>query len=390
MEAEVTLQGVVADVVEEAVPVPEPETGHGPGQTDPGLSDALEPVEEVPPEQWTFSEEPPGSTEPPRDEPACAGAATRGMGPATRAAAVAPSAELFGTPGDLGDSGTFRSSAALGVGTESAADAPPSARPPFGPTAVDEVLSPSQDRMEAASPGAPQELSDALGRPEEWDLLPPDMPEPHPVDAVAPAAPVAQGERERGSEQKPTPAPPTKSRPRPWFLPERPFDAAAWLLVLGLVGWGGLGVSRSARVPPAVKPAPVFVESGGVRAEGVRTRGLENLYAGGLLVVDGLVEGGFAPRTGLRVRLLDRAGQPIPRAAAWAGAALDDDELREGRPSDLRARLAESIGSLVEGGYFQAVFPDPPPDAYGISIAMEPMPELPSPTDDARAAVPPR
>lgn len=170
VEAESSVQGVVADTVEKAIPVPEAEAAaEGPGQTDPGLSNAMEPCKEVPPEEWTFSDEPP-KVEP---EP---------------------------TPGDLADLDAGLEGPP-GVGSDDPDEAtltgvPPLAADPNGDTlsgpaaASLESSAPSMDVSEASMEASAGSHSGAFGAPgtdlgASGSAVQPASPPPSPEPAVA-------------------------------------------------------------------------------------------------------------------------------------------------------------------------------------------------------------
>lgn len=369
VEAETTFDGVVAETVDEAIPVPEPEAAAALGQTDPSLSSALEPVGEVPPEEWTFNEEPPTGMA------AAVPAARDGDPEVGMEFDPAAPGDLFGTPGDLGSSGTFRTppgeeaaapaadetpAAEFDLGRGESEEAPPL---PGSPSAH-----PGSGEAHAQPTAAPEGEAPLgeLGDPTEWDFLADAVPAVHTAEAVA----------EEAAEVREAPAEVARPRkPLPWFVPARPAEALAWLLAVGLTTGGLFQVVRGVANPPARAPVAVTVVAGAPSAEDVRARSLENLHVGPILVVEGRLASGTQGEA-TRVRLLDAAGEPLPGIAAWAGPALPESSLREEEPAQLRARLTRGAAGLAAGGSFQAVFPTVPELARAVALSGEPAPSL--------------
>ncbi len=434
VEAESTLQGVAAEAVQAALPVPEPAAA-APGVTDPKLSEALDPCgdEEVPPEQWTFDDDAPAppSAEPPLPPtpPPPSAAPKRAVAPAPPAppsaapaappvAAAVPepavevppvepagsavealavpepsdadlaaavdelansfvdddddpldpdgdslvassgpptdAASLFGAPGDLGESGTFRESLVEEESNEvpeggpaSEASLPPVAEPLGG------KLSPS---VETSS-------IEGMGDPKNWDFLADQVPDPRPLD-----------ESEQAAEEEAAPTaeaqPAGRAKSLPWFHPGTPVNAASWLAFV-LLSLGGIFGLLHASLYSPVTTMPTFASRASVTP--VQAHTLENLF-GPILVVDGVSAQRLAPGSGLRVQLLDADGEPIEGASAWAGPTLQEERLREEAPDQLRAALVQRAGSVQVQDPFQAIFEDVPAEAYAVAVEPHALP----------------
>ncbi len=375
VEAETTLQGLVDQVVEEAIPAPEPETDTGFGQTDPALSEALESVDEVPPDEWTFNE-----------DPGPDGAAALEIGdPSELDPQLDSGSGLFGEPGDLGSSGTFRQSPYEvpdnGVASSSAAVAPedPPAPAPASRKAPAgfELEGEGSHEPEAQLAGA--DPAEDLGAPESWDFLA-DV-NPAPVEHVEEAP-------QEAPEAVAEPRSPRRRRRPLWFVPDSGTTAAAWLLGLALIGWGAAQVVRAALAPMPTAEVAVVQVGGGSLPEGLRAERLENLHGGSILLVSGRAPAGARAGQGLRIRLLDAAGAPLEAAPAWAGPALVEEPLRETDPSDLRRTFRQTSPSLRAGSAFQAVFEHAPIDAHGLELRWA-EPEKPGAAEASAAAGPP-
>ncbi len=373
VDPEVTFDGVVAEAVEEAIPAPEPGAGAaGPEHTDPGLSEALEPVGEVPPDQWTFSDEAP-----------------------VDAADTSPASGLFGTSDDLvGDSAGARAAEPLpgtnpddpleALAREVAAEkgaAPPQAEPkpaPAPPQAKPKPTpAPPQAKPAAAPSPAPAEAStagantlDGLGDPAEWDFLADSVPET-PVEARVEPPPVAAGAVEAAPARPGWVLPPALAS-----LLSRLGGAAGWAGAVGLILVGLAQVLWPAPVA-TTSPAPLQLVRGDPEVRGLSSRHLENLHGGAMLVVGGEVAARSAGPDGLRVQLLDAAGRPLEGGRAWAGPPLGERVLRELDPDRIRARLQDESPALRPGGLFHAVFPSPPVGARGVAVMAAALPREP-------------
>ncbi|MCP5055778.1 MAG: hypothetical protein GY937_03520 [bacterium] len=335
VEAETTLQGVVADAVEEAIPAPEPELeGEAPGDldvTNPGLSEAMEAVGEVPPDEWTFNDEHPDSPD---------------AGPAaTTAASSDESASLFGESADLDSEDPLEALAREVGGSTDAAPVP----------ALDVAPQETHGLQDAEE----SELGE-LGDPAEWDFLEDSVPAPPPETKVQEPVPAIE-------EQGPTtPRRPVLS-PRVRAGLERAASGFSWMLCIGLI-LAGLGQTLRTAARPAATTPFLQSEFSGVEVRALVARNLENLHAGPILIVSGVVEPRRSGPAGLRVQLLDANGQPLEGAVAWAGPALAERVLRELDPGRLREEQGAGSDDLLHGGAFDAIFARIPPGARGVAV----------------------
>ncbi|MBW2244038.1 MAG: zinc-ribbon domain-containing protein [Deltaproteobacteria bacterium] len=350
VEAETTLQGIVAETVEEAIPAPEPELeGEAPSDldvTNPGLSEALEPVGEVPPDEWTFNDEH-------SESPAARGAAKT-------EAAIDESASLFGDPGSLGNDDPLEA-LAREVGNS----------PEPVPVPVQEA--PQQETT--GPPAAAESELEGLGDPADWDFLEDSVPTPPPEAKIQePSPPIV----------KEVPATRRQLVLSPRFKAglERVAGGFGWVLCLGLI-LAGLGQTlRTALEPTTVAPL-LQASLSGVEVRDLVARNLENLHAGPILIVSGVVAPRRSGPSGLRVQLLDADGQPLEGAVAWAGPALAEWALRELDPRRLRDEQGAGSDDLLYGGAFDAIFSQVPREARGVAVMPAAHAETTAPDDAA-------
>ena len=335
VEAETTLQGIVAETVAEAIPAPEPELeGDAPDQldvTNPELSEAMEPVGEVPPDQWTFDDELPDPTAVPQ--------------PAEASPAIDEAESPFGEAYDLG-------------GEDPLAALAREVAWPMAPTAA--TISEAGDLETAESKHAEGGALEGLGDPAEWDFL------EDPVPAAPPEAKLAEPVEEA---TKPVAAarrvPTLPPRLKAWAASAA--GGVGWVLCVGLI-LGGLGQAFRAVLAP-VAPAPFLqAGAGSLEVRDLVARNLENLQVGPILVVSGVVAPRRSGPTGLRVQLLDAEGRPLEGAEAWAGPVVAEQALREHDPRRLRADQATHSEELVFGGVFDAIFWPVPSGARGVAV----------------------
>lgn len=370
VEAETTLQGIVAETVAEAIPAPEPDLeGDAPGRldvTDPDLSRAMEPVGEEAPEQWTFDEELPATPAPPR----------RVAAPAS----IGPSESPFGAPRDLGEEDPLVALAReVAESSEPTPAAPP--RPPEPEIATkpeiaepEAVVEPEIAEPEAvAEPEARGSALEDLGDPAEWDFLEETVPAP-PAEAKL-EEPIAQTPKPVATPRRLPTLPPRVKR-----FAARAIGGGGWVLCVGLI-LAGLGQTLRVALAP-VAPAPLLpAVGGGLEVRDLVARNLENLHAGPILVVSGVVAPRGSGPSGMRLQLLDAEGRPLEGAEAWAGPPVAERALREYDPSRLRADQAAHSHDLVFGGAFDAIFSPIPSQARGVSMQPAPIREVPQTTD---------
>jgi predicted Zn finger-like uncharacterized protein len=221
-----------------------------------------------------------------------------------------------------------------------------------------------------------------LGSPESWSFFSEEegsrheaVAEPAPHPARSEPAVAAVPAQPRGE------AAPRTRRPT---LPEQRLPGlarrGAWLLLaaLGLLGlYGALRAGRPLPAPPAA-----LLAVGGLSAEGLRGRIIENAATGPVLLVSGAFvnrgQGPLAPGPSLRVRLVDRRGRALDVPAAAAGSAVSEASLREEAPAVLHPRLDRAAVELAhrtlapgERVDFQALFEKVPPDAAGFVLAAD-------------------
>lgn len=344
VEAETTLQGVVAETVEEAIPAPEPDLkGEAPSAldvTNPGLSEAMEPVGEVPPDEWTFNDEHP-------DSPDAAPATTP---PPARD----ESDSLFGEASDLDREDPLEALAREVGGS-------PESVPSPVPDPVPNEPAGTQD-----SEGSELE---GLGDPAEWDFLEDSVPTPPPEAKLQEAVPPVV-------EQSPAPSRRPVLSPRIKAGLGRAASGLGWVVCIGLILAGLTQTLRTTVEPVATAPF-LQIQRSGVEVRDLVARNLENLHAGPILIVSGVVEPRRSGPAGLRVQLLDVDGQPLEGAVAWAGPALAERVLRELEPRRLREEQVAASDDLLHGGAFDAVFSRVPPEARGVAL----MPAAPAETN---------
>ena len=272
------------------------------------------------------------------------------------------------------------------------AGAPDAAR-----AAIDDLLgSHSAPRAggESARRASPTLASDgvdeALGNPENWDLLGVDAP------AAAPAA-----SAEIAADAQPAPRALPRAQPlaaaqvpvEEWIDPSEPSRLLAWVARSGhAIGWGvtltlfalvalaTLGPGNATHAEPGLGAQRLAQ----LEAQGISGRWVENVSAGPLFVVSGrLVNATSAPQplgalSG--VRLLDANGARLGGEPAVIGPVLEPRELREGEPQSLQARQREAGLALAateiapgQSLAFEAVLVTVP--ASAARFLLEPLPQ---------------
>lgn len=235
----------------------------------------------------------------------------------------------------------------------------------------------------------------ALGNPENWDLLGAeglDAPEAEPDSEAEPAAAgdwlsspgegasSDEGEAARAEPAAPE-APAEEAAPhraggagRGEALVRTAAHAAAWLAIAALVGFALSGVALT---PVGRDAAAPVLRAGGWHSSSARAVRLENARAGELLLVTGRFERAAsepaAPSGPLAVQLVDAKGRPLAGARAPLGWALPERRLRLDAPAALRAALAQRAPgpeAALAGGALplQAVFASVPAEAAGFVL----------------------
>jgi len=260
-----------------------------------------------------------------------------------------------------------------------------------------------------AAPALDEEDLDSLGSPSEWNFLgaakanagtphtdreaPAREPEPDPeprrsssesrrapreaeatVDvSIARAVDVAQVEK-----------PATAVRDRIHEATARVISGAAWIAASALCVVGvALSLTPRAQTD-AAPPQPMSATFEGAQ-HAIEVHTLESAVAGSLVVVRGELPARALRGTGerLRARWVDEKGAPLGGGGALAGSPREARALRE---SSLE-RLQAAQGALT-GGLFEVVFDALPPEAAGISLKREAVPQPilpPAPLEEAAA-----
>jgi predicted Zn finger-like uncharacterized protein len=141
----------------------------------------------------------------------------------------------------------------------------------------------------------------------------------------------------------------------------------------GAVGWTATALLflfglHAGLAPRALESgAPVRTALAGVELEGVRGRWIDNLVAGPIYVVSGVVRGSAVPATPLVLELIDARGEPVGAAPIPLGPPVATVRLREEAPS----RLRDPDGATRHGprGPFTAVVGTPPAGATAYRFA---------------------
>lgn len=241
-----------------------------------------------------------------------------------------------------------------------------------------------RDVLQEEKPPEAMDL-DALGSPESWSFVSEDAPPLRAVRAASShvpsaAPPTAIGrirlvEAPRPAES--TPADGTAARPPAARMLERAGWALTGLLLLAIVhgiDWKG---------PPSSALTRTFALPGGLLVEDLSLRRLENLAAGPVLVVAGILTNpGSAPTEGpsrLRARVVGASQVATAEAAPPRGA----EALRE-RPPAEAVPASGLLGSPLAPGDrvpFEAVIERPPRGDARLELLLESAEEQPATGD---------
>lgn len=243
----------------------------------------------------------------------------------------------------------------------------------------------SEDQTPAASAKPEQASSDGLGNFDDWDFF--GEGKAKDTSSVVPPAGTEDFFDSLGTADQKPPLPnaapvvvaPIKKAPPP--LPPW-FDFASTI-----AGWSVVAIMILVIAFESMTPAETFVapkegalKIGALAADGVRGRMIENAVSGMVYVVSGQLRNDSnvpaAAGTALRVVLIDERGNAIANmAAAMAGFALPDYQLREEKADELQNRLETSSAQLAwtklaskETLQFDALFASMPSDAVGFRI----------------------
>jgi predicted Zn finger-like uncharacterized protein len=228
---------------------------------------------------------------------------------------------------------------------------------------------------------------DALGDPEEWDLIGGDAEKAiremrFVEETPAPSAPPAHA----ASRVAPIAGAPARETASSFaFAPARSFtppsvgalaNSVAWFAAIVLFAFG----MRAALTPlPVRTPAARAAEATFALVHGQATdvAVTRMVTAFGPLTV---VSGRYEPTRPslLRVRWADAKGAAVGEGAL-AGPALAEAELREVAPERLAEQLARSAGAIATGGRFHALLPPAPKGATSAALSQEPLPTPPPP-----------
>jgi predicted Zn finger-like uncharacterized protein len=165
--------------------------------------------------------------------------------------------------------------------------------------------------------------------------------------------------------------------------------AVGWMVALGLFGFGlhgGLaGAGRQVASPSTA------VEIGSMRLQDVSGHWIDNLVAGPLFVVSGVVENaGPGAATRLLVELLDAHGRRLESPPVFVGPALSAQALREEDPRSLQRVQEGRRLSAGEARPFHAIVPGVPLEASSFRFAPSTAHGTPAlPTRSATAATAP-
>jgi predicted Zn finger-like uncharacterized protein len=229
---------------------------------------------------------------------------------------------------------------------------------------------------------------DELAGSDEWDLFGSDVPaeEIQSVDR-----PQSRSLGTVPAARRPSvPAGPAEHRR---VLPrslQRVGRAAGWMVALGLFGFGlHGGLAGAVR---QVAPPSTAVEIGSMRLQDVSGHWIDNLVAGPLFVVSGVVENpGPGTATRLLVELLDAQGRRVEFPPVFIGPVLSAKALREEDPRSLQ-RAQEGRGLTAgEARPFHAIVPGVPLEASSFRFTPSTAHDSPTlPTQSATAAAAPK
>lgn len=236
----------------------------------------------------------------------------------------------------------------------------------FDPEAED-----SSSGFEIESEEAP-EAEDLADDPEHWDIF--DQPSDSPAEGFpgqqAPIASAARTESGVSAEPRvgPAVAVETKSsESKRWTASFG--EIVGWTLVsvlfaVGLVG-GLTGRSEGAHEGTG------RWSGGGLVADRIEGRWLENAVAGPIYVISGNLHRDSGARVAagsrLQIQLVDGTGSAIDRAPIWIGPELPHRVLRESSPAEIEAlqahRAADLVAGTIDESSFVAIVADLPDSA---------------------------
>jgi predicted Zn finger-like uncharacterized protein len=258
---------------------------------------------------------------------------------------------------------------------------------------------------ETANAEAPP-ASPELGSPESWDLVGSSHDEgrapgePLDLDLGAEPEPILAREPEAALANAPLPA---RLEPAERAAPvagrgraAAAFGALGWIVVAALVTVALEGVLFPRR-PPAVAHR---LRAGGVSAQDLRGRFVENALAGPVFVVSAELRNGSdapqRPGEALRVVLLARDGSRVPSTEGWIAPALEESVLREASPATIRTELERGARSLAATELppdarvrVAAVVEGVPAQAVRFALEEVPIAELPGGAADDTGATEP-
>ena len=290
--------------------------------------------------------------------------------------------------------------------------APPASALEKAPTSPPAAAAPSP------APAAAAEL-DALGSPDDWDLLAgtrdgaasarfaapapasaaPAATKPAPAPAPAPARLAASARASRSDESRQlgvddsiaaaiAEQPKSGAEPTPGWLQsaseigQGAIDSGMWLASVAICAAGlALGL-----MPPSIGPAilsqPTLPASLGEERLEVTRQLLETGVGERLVVIRGQLPAAPAGgATRVRVAWVGANGAPLSASGAVAGRPLAPRELRENSLERIHAAHEARTGDLEGGGAFEVAFGALPAGAQGIAITREAVPiELPPAT----------
>ena len=215
---------------------------------------------------------------------------------------------------------------------------------------------------QAAEPGE-EDIEDALAALSAW--------KPEAEDPPQPTLPV---QRERPTRVASPPLADRVEAPELAAGLARAGTLTGWMAVFFLIAVGlHAGIFAEARPRAAL---PQISELGGYRLSELRTRWIDNLYVGPLLVVSGRMLRVEAPRaTPLELTLLDADGVPLRGRGAALGPALAPEVLRVAAPQEIRQRQAALAAEQAaldpgESRRFAAIFAAVPDAASKLRVRL--------------------
>jgi predicted Zn finger-like uncharacterized protein len=253
-------------------------------------------------------------------------------------------------------------------------------------------------RSDPASPPARETSGDAndldaLGSPEDWDLLGGgrqlaadarfESPASARTTSTAPARERAESAPQHAYAVESSVAAAVAAAPRSeplggWRHAAREFaqaliDSGVWFASIALCGVGlVLALSPRAETPVLRTPNTFSATLDGRELEVARHR-IESGVGGMLSVIRGQLPPAPATQDPQRLRAiwLDANGKPLQGGSAIAGRPLESRALREHSLERLREEHEARAAELASGGGFEVVFGALPSDAHGIALRRE-------------------